>query len=405
MTSIESNPPLTSLTILDCAQFLQPTYLPSLRTSITLSETSSSVQIESHVLRPNVLALERLEKWLPAVAIRTSIPDDLLNKQKQLALSSYAQSTKATYGTGLLRFHEYCDTIALPETSRTPASTTIIAGFITYLSGRYSKTAINNFIAGVKAWHVVNNLHVDLDNNLIQTLLRGAARVQPLPLPRRQPLTTEQLEKILHKLDINLPEHAAVAACLTTTFYSCSRLGEFTVSTPNAFDPNLHITISGVSFQRDRFFNRVTAFKLPRTKTSITGETVFWAAQNNASNPLFYLLNHLRINENTPSEHLFAFKNKGSKTPLTRNNFIRNVKNSASKAGLVFNSGHSLRIGSTLEYLLRGVPFEVVKQIGRWSSNLFTLYLREHGRILAPYLQTNPPINNEFLEYSSIILR
>ncbi|KAH9913276.1 hypothetical protein B0H21DRAFT_669165, partial [Amylocystis lapponica] len=49
--------------------------------------------------------------------------------------------------------------------------------------------------------------------------------------------------------------------------------------------------------------------------------------------------------------------------------------------------GHGLRIGGTLEYLLRGRPFEVVKAIGRWSGDSFQLYLRKHAVILAPYLQ------------------
>ncbi|PAV21662.1 reverse transcriptase ribonuclease H [Pyrrhoderma noxium] len=402
MTSYGSQIPTVSLTILDCARFLLPTYLPCLNTTTTLSQANSYVQVDPHVLRPHVLALERLEKWLPAVAVRSSVPKDLLEKQKQLALSAYAKSTRATYGTGLAKFHEYCDTIGLPETARTPASTTIMAGFVTYLSGMYSRTAINNFLAGVKAWHVVNNLQLDLDEKLLQTLLKGAARIQPLPLPKRLPLTTEQMERILEKLDVTKPEQAAVAACLTTTFYSCARLGEFTVPSLGHFDPKLHITIAGVSFQQDRFFNRVTAFHLPVTKSKLTGETVFWAPQNNSSNPLPFLLNHLRLNENSPQEHLFAFKTRNGKTPLTRNNFLRIIKQAAAQTEISFTSGHSLRIGSTLEYLLRGVPFEVVKQIGRWSSNAFTLYLREHGRILAPYLQTHPPINSEFLEYRNI---
>ena len=337
--------------------------------------------------------------------MRTTIPSALAAKQRQLALSAFAKSTRSTYGTGLAKYHQYCDTIMLPEINRTPASTTIIAGFVTYLSGAYSKTAITNFIAGVKAWHFINNLQYDVDDKLLQTLLQGAARVQPLPQPRRRPLTTVELEKILKNLDISQHEQAAVAACLTTCFYSCARLGEFTVPTTQSFDPRIHITVSGISFQQDRYWNKVTAFKLPRTKTKITGETVFWAAQTNASNPLRYLLNHLQLNENSPNDHLFAFKHKNHKIPLTRNTFLRNVKKAAVEAQVSFNTGHSLRIGSTLEYLLRGVPFEVVKQIGRWSSNSFTLYLREHGRILAPYLQTNPPINNEFIEYSNIILR
>ena len=62
--------------------------------------------------------------------------------------------------------------------------------------------------------------------------------------------------------------------------------------------------------------------------------------------------------------------------------------------------GHGIRIGSALEYLLRGVPFDVIKVQGRWSSDAFTLYLRKHGQILAPYLQAVPQLHQEFLRYT-----
>ena len=64
----------------------------------------------------------------------------------------------------------------------------------------------------------------------------------------------------------------------------------------------------------------------------------------------------------------------------------------ATSAGLQPLSGHSLWIGGTLEHLLRGVPFDVVKTIGRWLSNSFQLYLRKHGQILARYLQAKPDL-------------
>ena len=48
-----------------------------------------------------------------------------------------------------------------------------------------------------------------------------------------------------------------------------------------------------------------------------------------------------------------------------------------------------IRIGG-LEHLLRGVPFEVVKVIGRWASGAFQVYFRKHGAILTPYIQDKP---------------
>ena len=58
-----------------------------------------------------------------------------------------------------------------------------------------------------------------------------------------------------------------------------------------------------------------------------------------------------------------------------------------------------MRIGATLEYLLRGVPFDVVKSIGRWSGDSFKLYLRKHAVILAPYLQ-NAPVFDDITRYT-----
>ena len=40
--------------------------------------------------------------------------------------------------------------------------------------------------------------------------------------------------------------------------------------------------------------------------------------------------------------------------------------------------------------LLRGVPFDVVKSMGRWSSDAFLIYLRQHAVIIAPYIQGTP---------------
>lgn len=90
---------------------------------------------------------------------------------------------------------------------------------------------------------------------------------------------------------------------------------------------------------------------------------------------------------------------------MTCNIFLRNIILAAEKANVQFLHGHSIQIGATLEYLLRGVPFEVVKHIGRWSSNAFTAYLREHGRILAPYIQQKLAIQAELFEYTNITIR
>ena len=212
-------------------------------------------------------------------------PRTPLSKQKQLLLHSFASSTKATYGTGLLKFHIYCDTSQIPEIHRTPCITALLAGFITILSGQHSKTTIANFIAAVKAWNLVNSLPHDIDNATIHKLLRGPGRIQPLPLHRQQPITTHMIQRILVNLDISKHEQAGGDGCLTTVLWTCARLGEFTTPTIKAFDPRIHVTVNSISFQQDRYSNKVTVFRVPRTKCSESGEPLFWAPQLGSLDP------------------------------------------------------------------------------------------------------------------------
>ncbi|KIK78220.1 hypothetical protein PAXRUDRAFT_164588, partial [Paxillus rubicundulus Ve08.2h10] len=55
------------------------------------------------------------------------------------------------------------------------------------------------------------------------------------------------------------------------------------------------------------------------------------------------------------------------------------------------------RIGLTLEYLLRNVPFDIIKVKGRWVSDAFLVYLRRHVQILTPYMQAQPSLHESFL--------
>ncbi|KAI6094491.1 hypothetical protein EDD16DRAFT_1463114, partial [Pisolithus croceorrhizus] len=76
--------------------------------------------------------------------------------------------------------------------------------------------------------------------------------------------------------------------------------------------------------------------------------------------------------------------------PLSRSEVIKRITSLATAHGLPNLKGHSLRIGGTLHYLLCGTPFDIVKTMGRWAGDSFTIYLRQHTMILAPYLNDTP---------------
>ena len=147
----------------------------------------------------------------------------------------------------------------------------------------------------------------------------------------------------------------------------------------------------------DRSGLRSTVFHIPRTKASIHGEDVSWSAQEGPTDPEASINNHLAINQPPENGPLFSYHHNHSHRPLTKTAFIKSLANAARAAGLEPHQGHGIRIGSTLEYLLRGTPFEVMKVKGRWASDAFHVYLTKHAQILAPYMQAHPVLHTELV--------
>ncbi|KAI0631347.1 DNA breaking-rejoining enzyme [Trametes polyzona] len=335
-------------------------------------------------LRPHCLASERLVTWVllrtaanqEALGRPRAVSEDDLERIKAVTSRAWMDSTLQTYGTGLLTYHVFCDMKGVSEEDRAPASEDLVLSFVAALAGSYSASAIENYLA---------------ESPRIKAAISGAAQLAPESSRRskREPITTETLERIKGALDINKALDAAVWACACVAFFSLARLGELTVKNQKAFQATANPTRNSIREEEHRDGSRVTVIHIPRTKASPGGEDISFARSENRVDAHEALQNHLRVNELRPSSHLFAYRKQPSNAvvPLTKAAMLKRLKSAAANVGIGDLSGHSFRIGGTLEYLLRGVSFEAVKAIGRWKSDAFTLYLRKHAQVLAPYLQ------------------
>ena len=210
---------------------------------------------------------------------------------------------------------------------------------------------------------------------------------------------------IRRHLDLSTPLGASVFACLATCFFATGRVGEFTVQRLDGFNPNTHVSRARISFDQNREGQKVTVLHVPHTKVSQQGKDVCWARQDGPMDPDAALAHHLEVNNPPQEGHLFAYRHKNGHRPLTKSRFLAELAKAARAAGLEPLQGHGIRIGSTLEYLLRGVPFDVMKVKGRWSSDAFTLYLRKHAQILAPYIQAVPAVHDAFARLAMPAIR
>jgi hypothetical protein len=221
-------------------------------------------------------------------------------------------------------------------------------------------------------------------------------------MKKKDPWTIAYLDKICRALRPDVPKDAAILACLTTAFWGAARLGEVTIPKLDSFNPLLHVKASDVEFGvRDRNNLEETVIFLPWTKTARElGEKIFWAKQEGPADPQTALENHLKVNNPPKDGHLFAFKHGQTTRPMTKYTFITRINQIVAKESLPKLPGHGIRVGATLEYLLRGVPFEVVKAKGRWQSDAFKHYLRNHAQIMAPYMQQNPAAHETLIRYT-----
>ena len=148
-----------------------------------------------------------------------------------MSLNSLQISTRATYGTGLLAFHVFCDSKDVAEDLRAPVADLVFKSFVSKLAGIYSSSAITNYVAAVRAWHVIHGVAWKVEGLELSTIIKGAKCMAPRASKRRKraPITVEYVEKISMHLSDTEPLDVAVFACLTSAFWLAARLGELTV--------------------------------------------------------------------------------------------------------------------------------------------------------------------------------
>ena len=236
-----------------------------------------------------------------------------------------------------------------PEEERAPASPILVNAFISLLAGTYLGSTIDNYVYGVRAWHILHGVRWQMDMAELEALLRVAEKSTP-PSSRRKkrvPYTMDFILAVRHHLKLDQPQDTAVYSCLTTTFYLAARLGEFTVPNLTAFNQEIHVKPSDIRVEYDCNGLSSMVFHIPRTKASMHSEDISWSKQLGDTDPEAAFAHHLALNKPPADGHLFAYLKNSHFWPLTKTEFIWTVAAAARAAGLEPCQGHGIRIGST----------------------------------------------------------
>jgi hypothetical protein len=227
--------------------------------------------------------------------------------------------------------------------------------------------------------------NVPYNGNLhLSYAIRGAANLAPASSrrPPRNPITVSMLRALAIYLSRSCHFYIACLAAATTAFWSQCRLGELLSDKESSHDPSKFPSISDLSPDITTHGSR--KLHLPWSKTTRSlGADVFICRQSDISDPISALLAHLASNAIPPDYPLFSYKNSRGHIALTKRKFLSRCNDIWRHLQFPTASGHCFRIGGTTELLIRGVSPEVIRVLGRWSSDSFYRYWRS-PEVLAP---------------------
>ncbi|PPQ81779.1 hypothetical protein CVT24_005332 [Panaeolus cyanescens] len=305
----------------------------------------------------------------------------------------YAPSTMKNYNYSLHHFHTFCDKRQIPGELRFPTHEVILLAYAASHIGKFAGSTARRHINALKTFHTVNNLTWNGSPRLSK-VLNGVNIKAPRSSsrPRRSPVTTTMLKVLLSELNLEDPLDAAVAACACTAFWGQCRLGELLPPTSTSATSHLPSRDNLTRSASKKSDPRSYELHLPSTKTNrATGQTITLLKQDHPTNPLPLLQNHFAINELPKKCGLFEYLPKDSNSNLlSKRRFLTRCNTIWSKRGYSYITGHSFRIGGTSKLLASGIPPDVVKTMGRWTSDSFLRYWRHIDRI-APALTPKRP--------------
>jgi hypothetical protein len=306
-----------------------------------------------------------------------------------LAIShALSGATASAYKGAVRKFLQFCDSQMIPSHLRWPANEFVLCAFAASFTTKRAGSTVRSYLAGIKAWHALHHLEWQGSQRLTY-VVNGVAALAPSKSKRpvRPPVTRHMIIVLSNQLDLKTPFDAAVFAAACTAFWGQCRLGEILPPSASTFSPSKLPIMSAVSFQKN-----TASIELPWTKvTKNRGDTVVLTEQLTPTNPLSALENHFAVNGVQPHTHLFAYRFQGHHRALTKNAFLKRCNLIWCSAGYPRTTGHSFRIGGTTELLVAGVHPDVVKAMGRWSSDAFLVYWRTLNE-LAPAHACNLPL-------------
>ena len=297
---------------------------------------------------------------------------ELENFVDTLVTRSLAPTTLAKYISTWKNFTNFLGSRNLPHFSNVKAGH--IALYLGNLANNGLKhSTICSRLSAIEWFLKINGNDDPSRRVLLQRVLKGINNISVSKVKKNLPITKRLLSEIVGIISFatsTVYESVLIKACFLLAYHAALRAGEFCCSGSTKHT----IKIENVTLIRDSAETKIS-FKKDSFKHSKEPALFILPPSGDVVNcPVEALLRYLKVRPSTGGPLFVTREGK----PLLRAKIAKILKACIVNCGLEpeFYNTHSFRAGRASDLALSGVPKEVIKYTGRWSSNAFTKYVR-----------------------------
>jgi hypothetical protein len=292
--------------------------------------------------------------------------------------NSYAEATSANHCYAVKRFLRFAASCGVAEEDALPCKPEMLCLWIADGVGCTGVGTATANIAALSAWHRCRGLSFDIPLQIktIKRALRLHWPEEKQQKPLRPPISPKMIRLLAESWSDKGPREKCALAIALAAFMGQMRLGELAPASAENLDRSkLPSRARWSIYTKPKGSSTIS---LPWTKTTgKAGALVTLPTQAAPLDPTKAICLHLVASELDDSALLCEFVENRKPQIMDKELFMGMCNAIWSRHGFQRITGHSFRIGGTTSLLLSGVDTEIVKGMGRWSSDAFKLYWRK----------------------------
>lgn len=332
---------------------------------------------------PDPLPLHRIEAFL-STGSASALPSQL---QLHL-LRGWRDNTLLSYNAAVKKFKLFLrDQNRLPWIL--PASPDDIYSFC-FWAGKVeaasqphdiTSNSLKKYLYGIQAWHTYHDCpYPHVADSRVRVLLRACGRQDALSpsKPQKSAVQLPHLLLLYHAWIDGSEEDRTALDCTLVAFWGMARLAEVTYDHRSGKPSWINSVLCNDVSQSSSTSSSITlTIRGAKTAKAGVAQSVLLNAQPNILCPVEAVKRCLS-RMSSATDALFGFGVE-PRLNLTRSQLVNKCSRVWIAHGHLGLSGHSFRVGGASFRAALGVPHDQIKQLGRWVSDCYKLYLRDYS--------------------------